>query len=134
MARWTGRGCVNKPRPPVQLRRIGDIPANLLPGVEGRWDDLPERLSVHELSVVAHMVNGYDIASEHLGCEVFDLARQRQARFREKRSWDGSAVELLAVFFAVVRGWRAHYAYPEDGDEFHAHAQSLYEADHSSEV
>lgn len=128
MARWTGRAAVKKRGPRVQLRRIGDIPVNLLPALDGRWGDLPERLSVHELGVVAHMVNGYDIASDHLGCEVFDLARQRQERFREKRSWDGSAVELLAVFFAVVRGWRGLYDYPENSDDYHAEAQSLYEA------
>ena len=86
------------------------------------------------------MVNGYDIANEHLGCDVFALAWRLQERFREKRTWAGNAVELLAAVFAVVRGWRGHYDYPEDGDESHAEAQSLYEAlrrrlqDHPDEV
>jgi hypothetical protein len=116
-------------RPRVQLRRpAADVAPTLLPALDGRWGDLPERLSVHELGVVAHMMNGYDIASDHLGCDAFEVASRLQARFRERRTWEGGAVELLAAFFAVVRGWRGHYDYPEDGDESHSEAQSLYEA------
>lgn len=129
--RWLGgaSGGAESNRPPrVQLRRIGDIPAKLLPALDGQWSDLPAQLSVDELGVVAHMINGYDIAKEHLGREVFDLARHLQEGFREKRTWEGSAVELLAGFFAVVRGWRGNYEYPRDGDEQHKQAQSLYEA------
>lgn len=116
-------------RPQVQVRSPGsDVPPTLLPALAGRWDDLPDRLSVDELGIVAHMVNGDDIASEHLRRDVWDLATRLQRRHAETGAWEGNAVELLAGFFAVVRGWRGLYDYPSDGDEFHREAQTLYEA------
>lgn len=123
------------PRPRVPLRRQvhlrrpgGDVPSELLPALEGRWAELPEPLSVEGLNALAHMVNGYDIASEHLGREVSALATERQAAFRDQGTWEGDTVELLAVFFAVVRGWRGLYEWPKDGDKHHQEAQSLYAA------
>lgn len=74
------------------------------------------------------MVNGYDIASDHLGCDVWDLAKQLQQGHANRATWEGNAIELLAGFFAVVRGWRGLYDGPHDGDEHHREAQSLYEA------
>lgn len=74
------------------------------------------------------MVNGYDIAGDRLGCDVWDLAKQLQQGHANRGVWDGNAIELLAGFFAVVRGWRGLYDGPHDGDGSHREAQSLYEA------
>lgn len=71
---------------------------------------------------------GYMIAEEHLGRDAFVLAEDLRRGFRERGVWSGNAVELLAGFFAVVRGWRGLYEGPEDGDASHREAQSLYEA------
>lgn len=124
---WLG-GKPSKRRPVVELQNFGDVPESLAPALEGRWTDLPRRLSVHELNVLAHMVNGYTIAEQHLGREAFALAEDMRRGYREHRRWDGSAIELLAGFFAVVRGWRGLYDGPHDGDEHHEEAQSLYAA------
>jgi hypothetical protein len=131
--RWLGGA--SEPQSPsrhgarIQLRLPGgDVPTSLLPALQGRWGDLPERLSVDELNVLAHMLNGYDIASEHLGHDVSKFANELKQRFVETGAWEGNAVELLAVFFAVVRGWRGLYDGPHDGDEHHREVQSLYEA------
>ena len=130
--RWLGGAAepsASKRRPRVQLRLPGgDVPRSLLPALQCRWGELPDRLSVDELNALAHMVQGYEIARDYLGRDAFDVARDLREGFAEKRRWEGSAVELLAGFFAVVRGWRGLYDGPHDGDEHHQEAQSLYEA------
>jgi hypothetical protein len=111
----------------VQLHRhVDDYPPSLLPALEGRWGDLPDRLSVDELNVLAHVLNGYVIASDHLARDAFEVARQLRETFQQTRTWQGNAVELLVGFFAVVRGWRGLYDGPNEGDE--QEAQALYEA------
>jgi ATP-dependent Lhr-like helicase len=118
--------------PRVQLRLPGgDVREGLRPGLEGRWEALPDDLSVRDLEAVAHMVNGYKIGEQHLGLaetSAFDLAWATRDRWLATGEWTGTAVELLATFFCVVRGWRGLYVPPEDGDEHHVEAQSLYEA------
>jgi hypothetical protein len=143
--RWLG-GASEPQSPSRRSPRVqiclpgGDVPTSLLPALEGRWGDLPERLSVDELCALAHMANGYDIETEHLRDDLSKLTNQLKQRFIDTATWEGNAVELLAVFFAVVRGWRGHYDYPQDGDESHREAQCLYEAvkrrlsEHSEEV
>ena len=133
MVRWLGRASSPQSpsprRPRVQLRLPGgDVPPSLFPALQGDWGDLPERLSVDELNALAHMVNGYDIATEHLGHDVSKFANELKQRFVETGAWEGNAVELLAGFFAVVRGWRGLHDFPQDGDDYHREAQSLYEA------
>ena len=116
-------------RPRVQLKRPGcEIPAVLMPGLDGLWQDLPEHLSVEELNVLAHTLDGYQIALDHLDREAFAIASEVRQRFDASHTWDGSTVELLVAFFANVRGWRGLYSWPEDGDESHRVAQGLYDA------
>ena len=116
-------------RPRVQLQLPGaEVPVSLAGALDGRWAELPDRLSVAELNMLAHMVNGYTIAEEHLGRDAFVLAKELRRGFGERGVWSGNALELLAGFFAVVRGWRGLYEGPDDGDASHREAQSLYEA------
>jgi ATP-dependent Lhr-like helicase len=127
--RWLGEArSTRAARPLVQLHRMGDVPPHLEPGLQGRWDALPERPSVRELEVIAHLVNGYTIGEELLGRECFDLARELGCAYEATGRWSGNAVELLASLFAVVRGWRGLYNGPEDGDENHREALAVYEA------
>lgn len=119
-----------KPKPVrVQLRQPGGtVERHLIPALEGRWLDLPEQLSLWDLNVVGHMVDGYALGKKRLGREAFELADELRQTRRRTRKWDGNAIELLVTFFAVVRGWRGLYEDPVDGDENHREAQALYEA------
>lgn len=99
----------------VELRSPADVPERIAPALKGCWTELPARLTVHELSVLGHMVNGYTLAEEHLGREAFQVADDLRRGYREHRRWDGSAVELLAGFFAIVRGWLACTKVPTMG-------------------
>jgi hypothetical protein len=74
------------------------------------------------------MVNGYTIAADQLGRDAFALANDLRRGFEQRGVWTGNAVELLAGFFAVVRGWRGIDDGPHDGDPNHLEAQSLYAA------
>lgn len=114
----------------VQLRHPGGlVPPQLSSALEGRWHELPSELSVAELNTLAHMVNGYDLASLHLGEELLPVADRMRQTLQREGAWRGNTLELLASFFAVVRGWRWHYYDgPSDGDEGHREAQSLYAA------
>jgi hypothetical protein len=116
-------------RPRVQLRDItADTPEHLRAGLEGRWLDLPERLGLHDLNIVAHMLQGYEIASEHLGRDALDVDADLRRRFDATGEWQGSTIELLVVFFMHVRAWRGLWEGPFAGDENHRTAQVLYEA------
>ncbi len=116
-------------RPKVQLRAdADDTPERLLVALHGQWTELPEKLSVNELNILAHMVNGYEVADAHLGREAFAVAEELRRGFERNGMWRGSAVELLVGFFAVVRGWRGLLSGPDEGDIHHREAQSLYEA------
>lgn len=137
---WLG-GSATAKRPVVELKAKGsEVPPSVAPGLQGRWTELPAKLSVHELNVLAHFLNGYDIAEEHLDGDAFQLAEQLRRGYQEHGRWEGSATELLTTFFAVVRGWRGNYEFPTDGDKDHQEAQSIYEAvvkrlkDHPEEV
>jgi hypothetical protein len=127
--RWLHGGVTSRARTvQVQLRSLGAaLLPHLAPALEGRWADLPDRLSVDDLNAVAHMVDGYAVATEHLGREAFAVAEDLRRTFRETGEWRGTAVELLAGFFAVVRGWRGDYSGPADGDKFHQEALTLYQ-------
>ncbi len=125
---WLGGTPAKSARPVIELRNPGDVPERIAPALQGRWTELPARLSVHELNVLAHMVNGDAVAEQHLGREAFEVAEDLRRGYREHRRWEGSAVELLVGFFAVVRGWRGLDAGPQDGDEHHEEALGLYKA------
>jgi hypothetical protein len=111
----------------VQLRFAGgDLSDEIAPALQGRWLDLPEKLGLDGLNTVAHMIDGYALASEHLGREAFEVAESVRRSFGETGVWKGSAVELLVTFFATVRGWRGLYGDP--GPDEHREAQAIFEA------
>lgn len=116
----------------VQLQMPGgDVAEHLRPALSGRWLELPDQLSADDLNVVAHTLNGYEIAEQYLGgpgVEAFGLARAMQERWETSGEWTGTAVELLSAFFCTVRAWRGCEPFPGDGSEHHRQAQSLYTA------
>ena len=112
----------------LRLGSADELRDGLRAVVEGRWGDLDATLSADELNIIAHMVNGYTIAEEHLGTELAPLFNRLQDAYRETGRWEGTTVELLAGFFAVVRRWRSLYTFPTDGDEHHREALALFEA------
>lgn len=93
---------------------------------QGRWAELPDNLSVHELNVIAHLVNGYEIAA---GCGL-DEPGALAERFRAgPEALDAASIaELFAAFFGAVRGWRGLYEFPTDGDQHHREALALFAA------
>lgn len=114
--------------PRVRLRASGDSRAAEL-AAAGRWRELPGALSVHELNEVAHTLNGYEIAIEHLDRDAFEVAHSLVERHRVSGIWGGTTVELLATFFADVRGWRGlYYDAPREGDKDHERALAIYGA------
>jgi len=102
------------------------------PGVagaaQGNFLAVPPDLSTHELSWLAHLLNGYEIAEQHLGTTC-DVVRDRLIEhFRADGRWAGSALELLAGFFMLVRGWRWQWDFPADNSESHLEALGVFHA------
>lgn len=122
--RWLGGGGALWPiRVRIELQPVHEVPPRLARALTGDWTGLPDRLSVDELNVLAHMINGYRVVERHLNQEAFT-----PAKLRERGRWKATRPRLLAGFFFIVRGWRGLYEGPHRGDEHHREAQSLYEA------
>lgn len=98
------------------------------PMLTGRWDELPDKLSVDELNHLGHMISGYDEGETHLKRHPFEVAESLRAQFDATGKCTGNAIELMVGLFGHVRGWRGLYEGPYDGDRYHMEALAIYRA------
>jgi hypothetical protein len=113
----------------VRLRpKVGRDRPELLPANVGRWQDLPPNLSVDDLNLVAHVLDGYDIDARIAARGGTGPTQWERVRWWEQTGeWPTSTADLLSLFFFAVRSWRGmHNDGPADGDAEHEKALRVF--------